>query len=242
MTLEDLIRALTGGREEPQGGLRRGPMQAPGRYPGQGVTPGALRSDPIPSWVTQAERPLTNREPSQGPYMPLPRESELPARMGALQGLRSQMAQGQDYTPVYGPGGVVPAGDDVPMRYMNQGGPSMPLPAADPQAPPDPLAGMMLPDRPSGPIQGGFPIPGLPEGQRATPLPADGGDDLDRAWEMARMRTENALSARRPRPGMQSQASLAIEREQQRIRDEVRDRYRRSRIIRPTAPLRTNRP
>lgn len=96
MTLEDLIRALSG--DNPRGPVRRErdtrPMQqAPTRYPGQAGAAGALRrQDAIPAWVGRANAQRPAPAPSQGPSMPLPRESELPARLAMLEQLRREQA------------------------------------------------------------------------------------------------------------------------------------------------------
>jgi hypothetical protein len=124
MTLEDLIRALTG-REEPQ----RAPMpQAPARYPGQGITPGALRRDPIPQWVGGVQGPAQER----------------------MSVLRTQ--DGGFRRPV-GPGGVT--GDEPPLRVpfaaLNGPRPSMGT-AADWIAgqPPTPPRGPIFRDQQPG--------------------------------------------------------------------------------------------
>jgi hypothetical protein len=90
MTLEDLIRALTG-REEPQRApyIRERPTSELPRYPGQGMTPGALRRDPIPQWATDLQGPAQER-------------------MSVMRGQEGGLRR-----PV-GPGGVT--GDEPPLR------------------------------------------------------------------------------------------------------------------------------
>lgn len=117
MTLEELIRAIAGGDtsgvggENPPGPVRRArePLpQAPPRYPGQGVTPGALRRDPIPSWATDLQGPaqervaiLRNQEGGfrrpVGPGGVTGEESPLRVPFSSLQGARPSMGTAADW-------------------------------------------------------------------------------------------------------------------------------------------------
>ena len=95
---------------------RPDPFQVPERWAGQSPQP---LQDPVPAWVS--DQP--HRAPPQGPFMPLPRESELPARLAMLEQVRRERAgQISDYRPprlVYGPGAVTGEQEAARVRFRD---------------------------------------------------------------------------------------------------------------------------
>jgi hypothetical protein len=129
MTLEDLIRALSG--DNPRGPVRRErePMpQAPARYAGQA---GALRREPIPSWVTgEIAQPL--------------------AEQARTRARTRQMAPAMPPHPV-GPGGVV---SEPPAPWEGPPAPVVSLSSTQGRYPADGNAGDWMHGPPTAPPRG----------------------------------------------------------------------------------------
>ncbi len=214
MTLEDLIRALTG-REEPQ----RAPMpQAPTRYPGQGITPGALRRDPIPQWVGGVQGPAQERmsvlrtqdggfRRPVGPGGVTGDEPPLRVPFAALNGPRPSMGTAADWiagpprTPPVGPIFRDQPGDMEPWRSPVD---TDRMAAGDPA----PQRGLQPPDMEAPPLPSYVPRPD-PE------LAAILSRDRD-ALESYRAEGQRELGALRRRTETAAELAARIERDRQR--------------------------
>lgn len=194
----ELIARLLGADDAPYDGpeLARAPlMPTPQRYPGQRGAPAP--ADPMPGWVGGALAEM-RPSPPRGPFMPLARESELPARraagrqfMAAHPELR-QPGQEAPFPFPPGPGGVT--GEPQPAARVPFSVASGMRPGADPamylrgdsRLPPTHMAVRSSPRPPETPYRAAM---------EAAPGPLPGRElDLNAEWNAALARARNAAS------------------------------------------------
>lgn len=141
---------------------------------------------------------MVRGQPPRGPYLPLPRESELPARRAMLERVRRQNPGYTTYRPppfVYGPGGVTGEPPPAPrVRFRDVAVPQFFNPPRVPEPLPElpPMGGSPATNQPAGYEGGAIVANGAP--MNLQPVQAPASFDEDAEWRSALERVAMALS------------------------------------------------